>query len=430
MIPSPVALNRRGLLLGAGGLALSGCTNGRMPALPEASQSGAQRFAATQAVLDRYVAEQKLPGITVGVRAPDGQDWFLQAGHVDYDPASRLMDRHSLFRIYSMTKLVTGAAAGLCIEDGLFGLDTPIGQFVPEMANMTVAIDPETSLEARPASGPITIRHLLTHTSGLVYTITGDNAVRRAYRQAGIFPFAISGEGEPGDGAKVHDLDEMVRRLGQIPLNADPGTVYDYSISLDVLGAVIQRASGLAFPDFVQRRLLDPIGMSDTSWWLRPGDAARLASIYVYGPEGRGPNADPNGGLFAHPVTLYAGGAGLLSSTRDYLAFLAMQLDDGLAGRVRVMTPETAQLIRSDILDPSLSAVAGGHGFGGWVARPGHLRAGEYGWSGAAGTQAWIDKPKGFAAVMMIQAAPYGASDAIRAVRPAIDQDLGIVRSA
>ncbi len=429
MSPSLPAPNRRGLLLGMGSLALAGCASGRLPTLPGATQNAAQRFAATQAVLDRYVAEQKLPGITVGVRAPDGQDWFLQAGHVDYEPASRLMDRNTLFRIYSMTKLVTGAAAGLCIEDGLFGLDTPIGQFVPEMANMTVAIDPETSLDARPASGPITIRHLLTHASGLVYTITGNGPIQRAYRQAGIFPFAAAADTQPGDGAKVHDLDEMVRRLGQIPLKTDPGTAYEYSISLDVLGAVIQRASGMAFPDYVQRRLLDPLRMTDTGWYLRPGNAARLASIYVYGPEGRGPNADPNGGLFAHPVTLYAGGAGLLSTTQDYLAFLAMQLDDGLSGRVRVMAPATAQLIRSDIMDPALTALGGGHGFGGWVARRGHLRAGEYGWSGAAGTQAWIDKPRNFAAVMMIQAAPYGASDAIRAVRPAIDQDLGIVRT-
>lgn len=429
MSPSLPAPNRRGLLLGMGSLALAGCASGRLPTLPGATQNAAQRFAATQAVLDRYVAEQKLPGITVGVRAPDGQDWFLQAGHVDYDLTSRLMDRNTLFRIYSMTKLVTGAAAGLCIEDGLFGLDTPIGQFVPEMANMTVAIDPETSLDARPASGPITIRHLLTHTSGLVYTITGNGPIQRAYRQAGIFPFAAAADTQPGDGAKVHDLDEMVRRLGKIPLKTDPGTAYEYSISLDVLGAVIQRASGMAFPDYVQRRLLDPLRMTDTGWYLRPGNAARLASIYVYGPEGRGPNADPNGGLFAHPVTLYAGGAGLLSTTQDYLAFLAMQLDDGLSGRVRVMAPATAQLIRSDIMDPALTALGGGHGFGGWVARAGHLRAGEYGWSGAAGTQAWIDKPRNFAAVMMIQAAPYGASDAIRAVRPAIDQDLGIVRT-
>ena len=133
--------------------------------------------------------------------------------------------------------------------------------------------------------------------------------------------------------------------------------------------------------------------------------------------------------VLAQPVTLYAGGAGLLSTTRDYLAFLAMELNDGLAGRVRVMEPETARMIRMDILPPELTAERGGYGFGGWVARPGHLRAGEYGWSGAAGTQAWVDKRQNFAAVMMIQAMPYGAVNILRDVRPALDQDLGIERA-
>ena len=418
LVPS---LHRRRLLLAGGALALSGCANA-----PSSAEITA-RFPATQAVLDRFVAEGRLPGATVGVRAPDGSDWFLQSGRLSFDPASPAMDRDTLFRIYSMTKLITGAAAALAIEDGRFTLDTPIGELVPEMANMTVAIDPANSLEARPAREPIRVQHLLTHTSGLTYSFAGGGAVQAAYRRAGILPF--TGRLDMGEtGPKAETLDDMVRRLGEIPLIAEPGTAYNYSVSLDVLGLVIQRAVGMPFQDYVQRRLLGPIGMDDTVWRLRPGDARRLAALYVYSEDGRFEEPSSSAEILSQPVTLHAGGAGLLSTTRDYLAFLAMELNDGLAGRVRVMEPETARMIRMDILPPELTAERGGYGFGGWVARPGHLRAGEYGWSGAAGTQAWVDKRQNFAAVMMIQAMPYGAVNILRDVRPALDQDLGIER--
>lgn len=417
------APDRRSLLLGTGALALAGCATGA----PQAA--GAVRFPASQAVMDKFVVDGRLPGVTLGVRAPDGADWFLQSGRQDFPAESPAMNRDTLFRIYSMTKLITGAAAALCIEDGLFDLDAPIGRFAPELAEMTVAVDPAKGLEARLARGPILIRHLLTHTSGFTYSFIGGGAVNAAYRRAGILPF--TGRLDQGEtGPRAQTLDDMVRLLGEIPLIAEPGTKYEYSISLDVMGLIIQRASGMPFQDFVQRRLLNPIGMDDTVWRLSPGEARRLAALYIYADGQRIPEPTATVGAYSEPVTLYAGGAGLVSSTRDYLAFLAMELDDGLAGRVRVMRPETAAMIRTDILPADLTAMGGGYGFGGWVARPGHRRAGEYGWSGAAGTQAWVDKPQNFAAVMMIQAFPYGAVDIIRELRLAIDSDLGIVRAA
>lgn len=428
MTERPTDLNgllasRRTLLLGTGALALAGCATG-------GATRGSARLARTQAVLDRYVAERRLPGATVGVRLPDGGTAFVQAGSQAFEP-SPAMNRDTLFRIYSMTKPVTGTAAALLIEDGRLALDQPVTDFVPEFRRLTVAANPRESLDARPAREVMTVRHLLTHTSGLTYTIMGDGPVQKAYRRAGIFPFTGDLGGGPDDGPKVRDLDEMVRRLGEIPLIAEPGTAYNYSISLDVLGLVIQRASGMPFPDFVQRRLLDPIGMDDTVWRLRRGDAARFAQVYSYGRDGRGEPTVPPGTSaadYSAPVTLYAGGAGLVSSTRDYLDFMTVLLNEGRIGGVRVMRPSTAELIRTDILPAGLTADGGGYGFGGWVARPGHRRAGEYGWSGAASTQAWIDPSRRFAGVMMIQAMPYGAVDLIGEVRPAIDADLGISR--
>lgn len=423
--------DRRTLLLGAGLFGLAGCasTGGGLP-MPDVR--GLERLPMTQGVLNSYVTERRLPGVAVGVRAPDGSDIFIQAGTLDFNVYNRVTP-DSLFRIYSMTKPITGTAAALLIEDGRLTLDQPVADFIPEFASLKVLPGGEGRLtDARPAQNVMTIRHLLTHTSGLTYNIVGDGPVQRAYRRSGILPFTGDlGAGE-GDGPKVRDLDEMAARLADIPLIAEPGTAYNYSVSLDVLGLVIQRASGMSFPDFVQRRILNPVGMDDTVWRLRPGDADRLMQIYAFGRNRDNPPVVPPGAsaeAYSAPVTLYAGGAGLVSSTRDYLDFLSMLLNDGRSGRVRVMRPQTARLIRSDILPEGLTALNGGYGFGGWVARPGHLRRGEYGWSGAAGTQAWIDPERNFAATMMIQAMPYGAVDIISEVRPAIDADLGIARS-
>lgn len=409
--------DRRSLLLGAGALGLAGCAG-----LGRSSVSGAARFPATQAVLDLYVAEAKLPGATVGLRLPDGSDVFLQAGTQDYG-SSPAMNRDTLFRIYSMTKPITGAAAALLIEDGRLALDQPVTDFVPEFARLMVATDPANSLDARPARNVMTVRHLLTHTSGLTYTIMGDGAVEKAYRRAGIFPFTGDLGGSPEDGPQVRDLDEMVRRLGEIPLVFEPGSSMNYSVSLDVLGLVIQRASGMPFPTFVQRRLLDPIGMDDTVWRLRSGDARRLAEVHSYSDAGRRVETTASAAAYSAPITLFAGGAGLVSSTEDYLAFLSTLLDGGRAGRVRVMRPETAAMIHSDIL-PTGVEFESGYGFGGSVMRPGSPRAGEYGWSGAAGTTGWMDPNRHYAGVIMAQFFPYGAVRIVRDARAAIAQDL------
>ena len=423
MIPSRFAVDRRRLLLGAGALGLSGCaTFGRGPA-PEVR--GLDILPRTQDVLNRYVAGGRLPGAAVGVRMPDGRDVFVRAGTLDFNVFDQVTP-DSLFRIYSMSKPVTGAAAALLIEDGRLALDQPVADFVPEFSNLTVAIDPEKGLEARPARNVMTIRHLLTHTSGLSYNIAGDGPVQRAYRQAGIFPFTGDLDPGPGDGPRVHDLDEMVERLGEIPLMFEPGTAYHYSVSLDVLGLVIQRASGMAFPDFLQRRLFDPIGMNDTRFGIEPAQAGRMAALYDYSPPGR--RLDPGGSVEAYskPITLFSGGAGLVSTAEDYLKFLTTLLKDGRAGRVRVMRPETARLVRTDIMPADVNADGNGFGFGGYVARPGAWNAGEYGWDGAAGTKAWLDPVRDYAAVVMVQFFPWGALPISTEAREAIVADLGI----
>ena len=418
--------NRRALILGATAVGIA-------PSLSSCATSftgndspirGMDRLPLTQDVLNRFVAQQRLPGLCVGVALPEGGQTFVQAGTIDFGNYTRV-DRDTLFRIYSMTKLITGAAAAILVEEGKIALDQPVSDFIPEFANLKVARDPARNLNARPAQKVMTVRHLLTHTSGLGYAHTGTNAVQRAYRQQGIF-MATSAEG----GTLPASLDDLVVRLAEIPLLFEPGTKYEYGMSIDVLAAVIERAAGVPYAEFVQQRILSPLSMQDTVWRLREGDENRLAALYNYGQNGMNRQAVPGTSAadLSKPVPIPFAGSGLLSTASDYLDFLAMLLNDGASGRRRIMKPETAQLMRSDVLPEGLSANSGGHGFGGWVAREGHKRAGEFGWSGNASTQAWIDPAHNFAAVLMMQALPYRSIDVLTPLREAIDADLQISR--
>jgi len=427
MVAEHPNFNRRHLLLGAGALTLpfsiSACQSAGNAGL--SSIRGIDRLPMTQDVLNRFVSQTRLPGLCVGVQLPEGGQAFVQAGTLDFGSFTRV-DRDTIFRIYSMTKLITGAAAAILIEEGKISLDQPVAEIIPEFAELKVARNPARNLNARPAQKTMTIRHLLTHTAGFTYAHTGNNAVQRAYASNGIF-MATSASGR----AQPETYDELIKRLADIPLMFEPGTRYEYGISIDVLAVVIERASGMAYADFVQRRILSPLDMSDTVWRLRDGDAERLAAIYNYGTNGRGPRqavAAASAEALSRPVPLPFAGSGLLSTASDYLDFLAVLLNDGALGRRRIMTPETAQLMRSDILDSEIEAASGGHGFGGWVAREGHKRAGEFGWSGTASTQAWIDPAYNFAAVLMMQALPYRSVNVLSELRPAIDADLGISR--
>ena len=420
--------DRRALLFGMGALSLplglSACAS--VGSSAEATPLGLDRLPLTQDVLNRFVAAGRLPGLAVGVALPEGGKAFVQAGTLDFGNFTRA-DRDTLFRIYSMTKLITGAAAAILMEEGRFGLDTPVADLIPEFASLKVATNPARGLAGRPAVNTMTIRHLLTHTAGFTYAHTGNNAIQREYAKQGAFMATSS----RGDAPPHASYDELITRLADIPLMFEPGTKYEYGISIDVLAVVIERAAGIPFGAFVQRRILDPLAMQDTVWRLREGDAQRLAALYNYGSNGTGPRQPvPNTSAadLSRPVPIPFAGSGLLSTASDYIDFLTMLLNDGAGGRRWIMKPETARLLRSDILPEGLTANGGGHGFGGWVARVGHKRAGEFGWSGNASTQAWIDPAHNFAAVLMMQALPYRSVNVLDELRPVLDADLGISR--
>lgn len=421
--------NRRQWMIGAAAMLIIG---GAKPgAVGASSRGGGRRFEHSRAVVDGYVAAGRLPGVAVGLRHGTAAA-FVQAGALAFDDPTAVDDQ-TIFRIYSLTKLMTGAAGALLIEDGALELDQPVVDIIPEFAALRVAVNPAEGLEGTELERPMTIRHLLTHTSGLTYHFSGSGPVHMAYRRAGIFPSTgATIDPRPAiDGPKVLDLDQMAERLAGIPLLFQPGTAYEYGVSLDVLGLVVQRVSGMSFEAFVRTRLLDPIGMPDTDWRLPAGKAARFSSFYAFTASGPIRIDSPATTAYVQPVTLYAGGAGLLSSARDFLGFLTMLLDEGRVGDARVMRPETARLIHTNILPEAVTNFEGqGHGFGGYVRlrddpAPGGLRAGSYGHYGAAGTTAWIDPASGLAAVVMIQQFPTDHTPIVNDIRVAIAEDLG-----
>ncbi|MDF7777444.1 serine hydrolase [Sphingomonas sp. AOB5] len=374
-------------------------------------------YPATQALADRYVAENKVPGIVMSVGYRESPTQFLSAGRIAAEPGAPMAGPDSLWRIYSMTKPITGIAAMILIDEGKLKLDQPISDFIPAFKNMKVLDDPNgTTLASHPAKGPITVRHLLTHTAGLGYSIVTKGPLLDEYNKLGINPAAVGPAMEPQMRAvRAPTLEEFANRLATLPLIAEPGTKWSYSISLDLLGRVIEVASGQKFDDFLQSRLFKPLKMDSTGFTVAPGNAARFATNYYYVGDTRLPIDGGPSSIWLSPPSFPYGGAGLVSSARDYDRFLHMLQNGGVLDGVRILKPETAELAMSNLLPAgtdtsglgTLSGLAGklGFGAGGSVYLedvPGAAGKGTYGWAGAAGTLGWVDRGRGIRGVVMV----------------------------
>lgn len=363
-------------------------------------------------IIRHYVATGRLAGAAVAIADAGKATRWLQAGYIATG-SSVAFDRDSLCRIYSMTKPVTGLAAMLLIEDGLLQLDQPVAHFLPELRRLQVAVDPRSGLEGRPATRSMTIRHLLTHSSGLAYwtPLTETDALSTAYRARGITPgnFYPASLARPGYGPQAQGLAEMVTRLSELPLAAEPGTEWRYSVGLDVLGLVIERVSGKRLDRFVEDRIFTPLGMTST-WFIVPGEQKeRLTSNYSVTPSGL-VDLDPGASsVFLKPPALLAGGAGLISTARDFSRFGIMLAADGRLGRVRIAKPDTVRHARSNLLPPDIKFDGGGFGAGMRVAQGGlsaRDAVGAMSWNGAAGTMWLVDPARGLNLVFMSQFMP------------------------
>lgn len=385
-----------------------------------AARSNTGAWTSAQTLLDRY-APGRLAGVAAAVaRGTDDAD-FLMAGTIARDQA-RAVDADSLFRVYSMSKPITALAAMMLIEDGKIGLDQDIGDFIAGFKTPRVIVDQMIGLEARPAARRVTVRGLMTHSSGLGYIITSKGKLLEAYAKAGLSGGPVSRKVLPGLPTIVPapDLATFADRIAALPLMYEPGTRWSYSAGLDVLGRVIEVVSGKPFEAFLKARLFDPLGMT-SSWFQVPrSELGRLTTNYGFLGDNRIAIDEAATSVFADAVTLPLGGGGLVMSPRDYDRFLLMLAGDGRVGRTRVMKAATVRLALSNLLPVGVATegtmMAGqGFGAGGRVtlrATPGGAQVGTYGWGGAAATIAFVDpvrklRASGFAQFMPDQAMPF-----------------------
>lgn len=407
-MPEPILFDRRSVLRGSSAAAL-------FAALPACVSSQAarsrQRWPAVEALLAGLIAEGSFPGMLVAMSFGGAEPHYVAAGRLAFD-SSRPVDENSLWRIKSMTKQVTGVAMMQLVEDGRLSLDQPIGDILPALRQLRVAIDPQAGLESRPAQRPVTIRHLITHSSGLSYWIpsSGEGLLPRLYRERGITPgnYYPSRLNQPGYGPQANGLAQMVERLAGLPLAFEPGSHWLYSIGPDVIGAAIERITG-SFADFLRERLFAPLDMRSTGFQVAGRDSGRLTSNYAVTAAGPELLDAGTSSVFLEPPRIEAGGAGLVASARDFMRFAAMLLGGGALGGARVIRPETARQAVSNLLPSGVSASsrmgARGFGAGGAVVLPGDDSilggAGSYGGAGAAGT-AWAMDPARQAILLLL----------------------------
>ncbi|QIG55040.1 beta-lactamase family protein [Altererythrobacter sp. BO-6] len=338
----------------------------------------------------------------------------------------------SLYRIYSMTKPITGMAVMMLIEDGKLRLDQPLAEILPAFAEMRVLKRPDGPLDDTvPAERPITIRQLLTHTAGLGYDITSKGPLLEAYRGAGITSGQVSRLPIPGlpQVASAPGLKAFADRLAKLPLAYQPATRWSYSASIDLLGRVIEVASGQGFAEFLQQRMFDPCGMTSTYWQVPASETKRLTDNYGI-LAGMPLPMDPAGAsIYLDKPPLIWGGSGLVCSPRDYDRFLKMLLGYGVIDGKRVITEAAVKQGTSNILPESVSTKGtwlAGEGFG----AGGRSKGQQYGWSGAAGTIGAVDFGLGLRAALFTQYMPSEAYKVRDEFLSALEKDLSGMRRA
>ncbi len=385
---------------------------------PEKVGLSSERLQRIAQVFQQEIDQGRLPGATVLIARRGEVAYFESFGFRDKD-ANAPMSKDVIFRIYSMTKPLVSVGAMILMEEGRLQLADPVSKFLPEFTAMQVSV-PKTDTYGKvtyalvPAERPITVQDLLRHTAGLAYgQITGNAAVQEAYAKAGIY----DPDGVIKDTARDVAPADEVARLAKAPLIHQPGTVWEYSLATDVLGRVVEKASGMRLGDFLEQRLLAPLGMIDTGFSVPQADAARLAEPLAIDPASGDPNKLID--VFAPPAN-DSGGAGAVSTASDYALFAQMLLNGGELDGTRIISPTTVRLMASDHLGSRIEAPVTpgelllgtpGYTFGlgfavreadGIAAVPGS--EGEFMWGGYAGTYFWVDPEEELVGVLMTQA--------------------------
>jgi CubicO group peptidase (beta-lactamase class C family) len=356
-----------------------------------------ERLARLTAIMARKVEEKKAPGVSMLIARHGRIAYRESVGALR--PGGPAMTDDAIFRIYSMTKPIVSVAAMMLVEEGRLLITDPVSKFIPAFENTKVGVVNGGKLDLAPLKRPITVQDLMRHTSGLTYGYTGASKVQALVAASGV-------------GSQKRTLAEHVEALAALPLMHQPGEVWEYSLSTDVLGRVVEIVEGAKLGEVLSARIFEPLGMDDTAFFIPPSKLPREAkpmSPQVYISLG----ADPN--PMTEPPRFESGGGGLLSTIGDYARFAAMLSSGGELDGVRILGPRTIRFMASDHLgshvDRSHALLAPGHGFGlgfgvrlqyGLATTPGSV--GDYFWGGWAGTTFRVSPQDSLFAIFMTQA--------------------------
>jgi CubicO group peptidase (beta-lactamase class C family) len=383
-------------------LSVSG--QGLPSAVPEQVGLSSERLNRIETVMKDNISKGVIPGVVTMVARHGKVAYYKSFGMMDIE-AKKEMSKEAMFRIASMSKCITSVAVMILYEEGNFLLADPVSKYIPEFRNPKVAmkLPMSDSILLIPAKSEITIRQLLNHTSGITY---GDGLLRSYYTKAGI---------ESGLSPVKGNIGEMIRKLGSLPLISNPGEEFNYGMSVDVLGYLVEVISKMSLDEFLRKRIFEPLKMNDTYFSIPESKLPRLAGLY---------KSDQNGKLikatgyvdYTAPQTYYSGGAGLISTTGDYARFAQMLLNNGELEGKRILSRKTIELMTANSIGDEhifrvrkhfgIIADKFGLGFGIRTERGVYDELeslGSYGWDGAFYTKFWVDPKEDLVGIFMTQ---------------------------
>jgi CubicO group peptidase (beta-lactamase class C family) len=379
---------------------------------PELVGMNTERLQRIDQTLQEYISKGYQVGV-VALIARHGKIVYYKGIGLDDIATKTPLKRDAIFRIASQTKAITSVAVMMLFEEGRFLLDDPISKYIPAFKNPKVLDkfnEKDTTYTTIPAKQEITIRHLLTHTSGIGYPVIGSKEANAIYAKAHI----SSGIGTPNS-----SLAEMMNALGALPLTHQPGGKFTYGLSTDLLGYLVEVISGLSLDQFLRTRIFDPLDMKDTYFYLPADKHNRLTVLYTEDASKAAIKTVARNGQTPDypklPGKYYSGGVGLSSTAYDYAVFLQMLLNGGEYNGKRLLSPTTVRLmIHNQIGELSLGLKKFGLGFELTTERESFrvpLSEGSFAWSGYFGTTYWADPKEGIVAVLMTQKQPNSFGD-------------------
>lgn len=371
---------------------------------PEAVGLSSERLSRLDQLIQQQIDDHNMAGVNALILR-DGKAAYLKSHGMMNIEENKPMKQDAIFRIASMSKAVTTTAVMILYEEGHFMLNDPVANYIPEFKDPVVAVPDSTTEKGYrtvPAERPITIRHLLTHTSGLTY---GNGVAHEAYEEAEMSGWYFADKKEP--------IGHWIKELAKLPLHSQPGEQWQYGYSTDVLGYFVEVVSGMPLDEFFKKRIFEPLGMKDTYFFLPPEKSSRLAPVYGFNNSGELELMEPTSTTdYIHgPRTTFSGGAGLLSTITDYGIFLQMLLNGGEFDGTRILSPKTVELMHANHVGDKFAWGDLGFGLGFRViddlGEYGELGSeGAYGWGSAYYPTYWVDPKTDMAFLFLTQLMP------------------------